>query len=436
VDEAEGKRIWAQLYYVALYNGLVGLAAIANDSTWTSSDYEVVETVYVSEWSGVSNAGLAAVAKLFIYALRDALYTKIVSTTTTINFWLQLKYNLASSAGRLGSSTSYLKFFKWTTSVTAGMAIIVVVGVLAIAGAALLIAGYASGNQTMMEVGEILLDVAAVIFYVSRMIGLISTAIQLYQTTQSALLLTQLNQVTASYKPLGAMTLIITLAVVWGFFFYKWASGAIQPGTLEFDLFLAYTIASTIVTLALFFFQYIPIIGPITVLLILVIDAILKLFDVKGIQQSLTEWVAETIYDVDAGVLNMDDSDRLTLSNASMSFVDDEAGFAVTNSFYYTVSVVNKIYFKEEEQYGGIARGSKFGYLFQSSAQDQHNDLTYLMSDIGDWQTISSEVVGNQYTGIDYYKVWLRLSTTAAFTQPISFDNAGAGINQDFDGKL
>ncbi|MCE7988086.1 MAG: DUF11 domain-containing protein [Caldilinea sp. CFX5] len=116
---------------------------------------------------------------------------------------------------------------------------------------------------------------------------------------------------------MAAVGLVISLGVAWGYFIYAVASGTVKS-SVEINTLLAFTIASTIVTLLLFAISAIPIVGQIIGAVIAVVDAILTIVCEAGVKElrgivagtqgkgscftlsgALTEFLAKNFYAAD-----------------------------------------------------------------------------------------------------------------------------------------
>ncbi|MEZ4681432.1 MAG: hypothetical protein R2932_45185 [Caldilineaceae bacterium] len=164
--------------------------------------------------------------------------------------------------------------------------------------------------------------------------------------------------------------LVLSVGIAVGVFIAQWVAGAFSITDLGFTAALSAVIATVIVAVLLLAISLIPIVGPIIVAVLGLIDTLIagvcaiskaygldlnkkatlqiprtgaKLSFCAGITGLLTEGVRFLLFSQTVLVGNMTDSDRLTTSNFSVNLTNPEQGFQVGNSIKPALRIDNKI---------------------------------------------------------------------------------------------
>ncbi|MCP5098924.1 MAG: hypothetical protein GY943_25515, partial [Chloroflexi bacterium] len=416
LDEAEGKTIWAQLYYAALYQGVTAVAEIGDDLIWTAS-VDIPETNFAPAWPTTTFTGVGYVAFNFTDAIIDAATAKMANTSTS--FWKQLKYaysNSVSDAYKFQFSKYYnSSVFQKTTNAMIGLTMVVLV-----VGVTLFAIGFFTDDSSMLTVGVYILNVVALVAVTVYALNMFYTMYKVVHAlvSVSAQLASQLAGKVSKFAAVGKLGLVLGLVGAWAMFVIQAFTTGFK-NNFELHSALAYAIAATIVVL-IFFILDKTIIGTIIVLLILIIDAILALFGESGIQAWLTETIASWLYDADYVISNFDSSDRLDMDITDLSLADTDGGFTSLNGLYYTMDVTNTLKYYSESSVSE-ARRTSVEYSLQPDDSDQHSGLSNNgMRD--DWDSIGGRKV--------------QFSSTVANAASVPLSAAGTGINKDLEGAI
>ncbi|MEM8859471.1 MAG: LamG-like jellyroll fold domain-containing protein, partial [Chloroflexota bacterium] len=410
IDEAEGRLIWAQLYYSTLYQGAIGTAELDGEIVWEAST-DVPETTHDPQWPKTTFTGASYVGFAFADALSAAAASKLGNSSTS--FFKQLKYAFSNSV-----SDSYkFQFSKYFSSSVFQKTTNVMIGIMTAAtvvGVTLFAVGYFTGNDTVLTVGIYILNAVTAITVVVYALNLLHTVYR--AATATGQLAIQAAAKSSKFKAVGAIGLAIGLIGAWGFFIAQAVSTGFKNG-FERDSALAYAIAATIVIL-IFFILDASIIGTIIVLLIALVDAILALFGETGFTVWLTEAIASLIYDADLVISNFDDSERFDIGISSLVLANTAEGFTSGNGLFYTIDITNTLKYYS---YSSVseARRTSVAYSIEEDDGDQHSGLENNgMRD--DWDSIGDRQV--------------QFSTTIQNGQAIAMP--GTGINSDLEGRF
>ena len=186
-------------------------------------------------------------------------------------------------------------------------------------------------------------------------------------------------------------------------------------------MLLAYAIAQTIVAIIFFIISLIPLVGNLIVLVVILTEALLSFFGYQGVQGWLTEVIADSLYDVDFIIRNLDSPDRLKFNFIDLTMADDEAGFTTDQSILYSMDVTNTVQYAGGH---GASTGKKatFRYFLQGTPTDQHDALDLnQMND--EWYNVSGNYIETN-TSVDLQG------------GSISFADVGAGLNRNLGGRL
>jgi hypothetical protein len=229
-----------------------------------------------------------------------------------------------------------------------------------------------STNSTLSSAFEVTLPTLAVaaqtMALVSGVNGAISAARGAGGLVQALKVAEPLSRAT---KIAAVVGLVLAAGVSVGIFVTQWVSGAFNIADLGFTAALSGVIATLIVAVIMLAIASIPIVGPIIVGVIALVDALIagvctisktagldleekasieiprtggaKLSFCAGITGLATETVRFLIYSQTSLVGNMKENDRLTTSNFALNLTRPELGFQVGNDFKPELRVDDKI---------------------------------------------------------------------------------------------
>jgi hypothetical protein len=310
-DVANGKLLFAQLYYLALYAGVESIVEKGNvvlTTNWGKSTFDISGNI----GKGVAN-GINVMVELWSAGAPQAIWKALGQLKT-----------LKAAGGGLAAIKTELKngeLYKLMKSPTFRTAVLVAALFLVIVTIFVLAAAFPDGLGGGKE-GALYFKVATAVIVGAIVIGLmiIRPIIQVIQVantlSKSSSLLTRLAEarriaspVTKATKVIAVIGLIIDLGVTWGFFFAAWAKGDIKPGTIAFNHAVAVSIAATVLAVVVFALAFVPVVGPIIIALIVVVDLILAIFDT-----SLSELIAQAIHG-GGPLIEMRSADDISNSN-------------------------------------------------------------------------------------------------------------------------
>lgn len=407
-QEAEGKQIWAQAYYSALYQGSSALVELNGSTTWVKST-KVPESAYAPGWPAATFQGMAYVGKAYLGMVSVAAGYLFEANGS---FWTQLRQAYTSGFRQISFRIAQ-KFRAGALNV--GMnGLIGLVTAAAAAGALVFAIGVATGDSSLATIGVYILSGVTLVVYTLYLANIIYTSYLIYSTTANITMVGEFAR-TIEFQTGSTLGLLIALGVAWGLFLYQGLSKHLEPGTVAFNMALSMTVASTIVTL-IFFILGLTLIGTVIVLLVGIIDAVLTLFGKTGISAMLTEVIADSLYDADLLVTNLNSSDRLSYRLRNLALRDPGAGFIASNALVYTLDVTSTIsynsVFSESE-----ARRATFRYALQGSQKPLPVGRGDMASE---WQAPGGR----------------RLRDSRALTTSLALGTIGTGINRDLSGWL
>lgn len=159
--------------------------------------------------------------------------------------------------------------------------------------------------------------------------------------------------------------MVVTSVIAVGFFVYSMVSGSVMPGTLVFDQALANMVATVIVAAIILAIGMIPVIGPLIVAIIGLIDALIvtacmvveattgvedegwwtlvKDYACGGISGAMTKLVETFIYD-QTPLVDLQAPDRMTPTNFQVDVSPLAQGMAVDNSLSIGADVITALY--------------------------------------------------------------------------------------------
>ncbi|GAB4494722.1 MAG: hypothetical protein OHK0052_00470 [Anaerolineales bacterium] len=298
-DVAAGSVNFVRMYFVALSSGVNRTVQI-NGAIQTTS-YEQTRPPLGLKIVGYAGAGAKFIVDLvYVMAVVDH-----VNPSLTLSYLGKLGeklVNLAPGGGKI------LGLFKMESSakVWAGRgAVIVGLALLAIVAIAAIIT-YAISTQYKNNAGWKIVSqigdtaVTGIVVFLNA----VKPAISLIKAFKAgADGFASITDVFGTSVIGAVIALVVNVAMIWGTFFYAWASGAITPDTIAFNSFLALTIAQTLLAVLAFALS-LTVWGALLVGIFTAIDAVLSLlcktFDVKtacfSISGYAAEWVASTFY--------------------------------------------------------------------------------------------------------------------------------------------
>jgi hypothetical protein len=194
---------------------------------------------------------------------------------------------------------------------------------------------------------------------------------------------------------------VISVIVTWGAFIAMMGASGIKPGSLAFNAALAGTIAATATATIMFAIGFIPVVGQIIVAIVAAIDAVIFAlcgafgwgegkvgqYFCKGISGWVSEGIKWMIYGATV-MVDMEDDNRLQLSQFDQIFADERKGTSVGNELDYSVHVTNTLrlssipidwkaaaYFYQYND--GVVKSSTFDYQWMETDEtDIHDDLS------------------------------------------------------------
>jgi len=386
LEESEGKQIWAEMYYAALYNGLTAVVEVGTDLAWTESPSaaDVPEIQYGSDWGYTSFSGASYVA----YEWQDLMQLAMKSGQpgTSLNFWSRLKSAFTTQGI---ASSHFVGEFKaigrFNNSLYAAMSAIVVIGF------SLFTAGFASGDSTLLDIGEKILSVASIVIMSAWFANWVLTVFRAWSTALTlAQNISTMSSFVKGFRGIGLIGLVLQVVVAVGLFFYAWASGGLEFGSPEWNMAFAFMIAQIVVIVILFAIEVaLGALGPILIVL-LILDLLIYLITGTSFLNEVISAFASVIYDVDEVITNLDDGERLEMGDVSIALVDETLGFEMGNGVQLGMNITNTLEFKGTS---GDAKEATTRYYLQTTSSNAHSDL-----DIGDmknsWTTIESYISG------------------------------------------
>ena len=182
---------------------------------------------------------------------------------------------------------------------------------------------------------------------------------------------------------------IITLAILWGVYLAEYAG---KPDSLQKHLARVVTTAATFVTVAFTIVSLLVMaaaaaatgVGAALTIVILVFLAVLGIWEAicglastcTGPISAITEWFANLFVKIDEPmIINMDSEDRLDISYENLELVDIDEGFTSDNQLDYTMKVINVLETYEDPD-ASDSRRAVFEYSLQENTNDPNPDLT------------------------------------------------------------
>lgn len=411
IDEAEGKRLWAQIYYIALYSGATGLAEINHSTAWTESP-DIPETE-LDSWPTTTFYGATYVSFSFLNSLKSTF-----NTTTEISFWRQLKYAFSYNYSFYTSKvTRSLKTIGRATFILTALT-----ATLIVTGAVMFAVGYFSNNESLVKTATVVLNIATTVVLGAWLLSIMRTAVAIIRVSAAAtnslrVFSTLITSLGKASRAIGWIGLVIAVAAAVALFLASVISGDIKPGTIQFNIALSLLIAQVVVIVVLFILELVfGIVATVVILLLFIIDAILAIFGEKGVIEYITEWLAGEIYNVDYVIFNLEDANRLDFSFTGFDLVDPEEGFTTANDVIVSMQITTTL----DTHGDSDGKRATFRYALTQSETNIHNSLSQNTMN-GEWATQGNYIQTTQSTTIDV---------------PVALSDVGAGVNQDLSGHL
>ncbi|MEP7199624.1 MAG: hypothetical protein ABI874_07395, partial [Chloroflexota bacterium] len=245
---------------------------------------------------------------------------------------------------------------------------------------------------------------------------------------------------TRAAKVAGVVAVVVDIGLNVGLFTAQMVADHIAFGSLEFNQAFAQLVATIIVSVLMFVIAAIPVIGPLIVAVIGLIDAIVGIVckavgvppgsDVKkwvcgGISGLLTQIIAHVIYS-NQPLVDLGHDNRLVIGDFTPSLVYPERGFQSGNSLASSLVVTSTLFRNGCNgwmsclyawQFSNSAvRESDFEYELQQTKRDLHGSLSA--------SSVNSDWGAGQYGG-SYSK--------RVVVGSITPNTLGAGINSKID---
>ncbi|MCP4537114.1 MAG: DUF11 domain-containing protein, partial [Chloroflexi bacterium] len=467
IQIAEGELTWMQLYYMALSNGVAALVEI-DAEPWLAEDamyHENAQIVYrqgtvgslalqalwhsdtVWKWGGTIGKGVWSglkwlPLKIYNYFKSPSGVTiiynnKVFGSGTSIvkklgNFYKKIAtldgtFDLGDGAVAMLKSLPMGKLGK--TCIGGAL-----VGVLVLTSFA--IASSVDSGDAWWEVAMTATIGASAALIAVQTINTMNKLLQAFHNPQAVLGVlgpiastnrwNALRTVGKASRFVSFAGLLLEVAFAWGFVAYQMLfSGSLSK--YEINALIAYGIAYTIVAILLFALGFIPVIGPLLVLLIILVDLLAFLIceatdsddeKCKGITGMLTEWLASFIYAVNE-IVDVSDANRLEYTIAGLDLTEAEVGYTIANTVQASLKVTNTIKILGDQD---DAKDTAFKYYLQGTEKNKHDNL-----DLGDtdWQVTS------WFPDLGWGEI---ARTLATYSTPepllVNFADAGVGINR------
>jgi uncharacterized repeat protein (TIGR01451 family) len=343
---ADGKLTFVQFYYFSLYNGLNRLVQIG-DKPLTSLGSLPDAPMGATIAKGVGKAVVFIVDALFIlpfalYAGSDDFLRLLADFGKNLILYNTISNGL-STAVRFFTTAAAWKIALVSLAIAAVVFIVVAtVTTLLVTG----IMGYGQGNAQAKQGFDITLNIVitAVTLAVSVVKPLISAIsavkelIALGLTVGDAIFDVATSAASVvGYSLAGQIvSLVIQIGIIWGVVIYQFASGTVDPNSIQGSLAIAGAISSTIVAV-LFFVLSLTVAGLILAGLIGVMDGILQIIcraGVDGACWSVSGTLSQliTLFIYDAQPLIRTDDRLVQVAGMSIDLDNPAIGFQDGNS--------------------------------------------------------------------------------------------------------
>ncbi len=389
VDAVQGQRIWAQMYYTALYQGMSYMVEADDQPLWVNNG-DVDETIYDPSWPVAPFMGHAYIANLFYIAFGN--FTK--GTVSYLPAHLVSKFEYFQNFDALSEAFDemFLSFDANPVQAAAFKAsvtgIVMFVSGVLFAATVLLVAGLVAGDKQLVKISLMTLAAASVAMEAVHLVTFVRGVYVYSQVVKSGELLgTELLSImyyqTTAAKVFSVVAFILTLALIWGVYFYQ-LYGPGFDSAISKNLALASAIAGSVVAAMTFAVQLllfvissatIVAIGTILLILFFIVEGILFLIGEKTLTQRLSELIARSIYDVDMVLSNFNSEGRLSYEITDISLVNEEKGITSNNAFHVTLGITNTITHRKQSN-DDEARRSAFAYFIQKQRIERHHGLS------------------------------------------------------------
>ena len=430
----EGKIIAMQLFYTALNKGVVTVTGINSQNyssdpvytqqalgSWFSTTFTnvIIDKIFVSIWGRVA------------YSSEDILYS------------------LATLGGRLQQGEGALRLF---TNVVGGKSTIAIAGLLA--GITILtVWSLAESNRAGLRVLDSIVIVATsltaavtavqMVNLMRRLIAVANAAFQGGITGTTAF--TLLSEIGREARAGSVVGLIVSIALTWGLVVYMIVST--HPSKYQINALIAYGAAATVTAIILFALLFIPVVGALIVLFIILYDSVTYIVcealeatghkgnatACAGITGLFTEALAKVFYSAEV-VASLDKVDY-AISGPDLAYPD--RGITTDNAVTYHAVVTQTILTGEVDRRTKVGHNSvddnatyaaktTVVYQLQTSDTDLQNwERPYTSWDktvTGDWHTCSDAILDDCRNGTLSHKYTDDLT--------LSFADVGTGLNR------
>ncbi|MFQ5434829.1 MAG: hypothetical protein ACE5FD_08130, partial [Anaerolineae bacterium] len=401
----QGQIVLAHLFYLSYVQGVnhvvqVGDAPLVYD--W--------QVKLQDEGVALARSGGTAV-KTIVSKVVEAALTKEYKTYAAI-IWdasgnmTRSRFEVEVGGGFAGVRQAFRDFKELSPGRKAGVALGVTAAVAA--------AGLVIGMEAMLgqDAGESLLLISHTVNVALAVYDVVDTAVTTVRAVQSGLS-SAMKSAEVSLKSAGSVAsiigLIIVAAVEIGIFVYQVVSSGIKFLSLAFDEALAAVVANIIVAALLVAISFIPVVGPLIVAIIGLIDAVIALvceltganelesedpwswqsivknYVCAGITGNLAKLVQWLIYD-QTPVVDLEEEDRLQIGNFGIALENPADGFTQGNQLQLSAVVTSTLYRSWPTsllpypayiwQYGPrYQKKSNFAYQFATTENDLHDNM-------------------------------------------------------------
>jgi hypothetical protein len=329
--------------YTALYQGLSDLTSIDSDSIY-GYDTDTIET------------NTATFSLIREYS-KKAYYVIYIVTDSIQNYYMSgsaLAVKDAFNSGIKNTVWLYEKLVEYTRSTKDASRVMltlvfVTIGLIYLAYYLIDTFGSSDSGSSAYTTALAVISAIALVVQIFSLIKKCYTALKIFKTmvtkglslTASISKLGQTKSIATAAKATSILTIIMVVVLVVVFVVLVMMN-SIEPGSIAYDALLAYTIASVIVLVVLLAIFYIPIIGPIIVAIIAIIDLVLYLFEGTTFTETLTSGITALLYSYGPMVEVGDDG--ITFGDENVELVDVELGWTAANAVQVTTNVTTSIY--------------------------------------------------------------------------------------------
>jgi len=433
-DLRTGAVFVGQIYYLAMYNGVH--VAVQSGDTLLTQNYQTSDRplAFTVSWAGAK----AVLALVQVWVMRNFLYSQ-----KALKFMAQIvrstQYGASGAVQPFGHTLRNL-INKWNNvgrwvgargAVTAG--VLLVLAGLAV-GIYFLSREYMGDNmEAQMAVHAIVgiaLGYMLVLSPIMAVVGMIRALTYSGVSTLSATaqVLRSSSQFVGMSKLVGAIGIIVGLAIVIGVFIYALCKDEGLRRGLGLSMLLAQTFAAAIVTIMLVVFSF-TIIGAIIVGIMTLVDVLLWLtgaeFTVTGV---VTEAVAKTFFAFELSV-DEDADDLVTMGTLDSKLVNPEQGMVPGAKFEFKTTITSAVTHKLPQEYWPslyIWKWNKQQIRSTSFEYELDTEEKEMSTRLWDTNRVNSWNVSDAYEawGRTFYQGWFDDDLTAVSTI------SEAGINR------